>query len=98
VDNPKITETMNRLIFDRLISDIEKERGRQRAKFGVQCHTPEAWLAILAEEVGEVAKAAIEGELLQYRKELIEVAAVAIAMASGVQRLIAPPAVAEEQE
>ena len=70
--------------------DIVAERARQDAKRGVQHHTPEWWLPILVEEVGEVAKALLESTFqpttdlrmaarMQYRKELVGVAAVAVA-------------------
>ena len=62
---------------------------RQIDKWGVQEHEPLIWNAILVEEVGEVSKAILEtwfqgrdpdidDDGYQYRKELIQVAAVAI--------------------
>lgn len=39
-----------------IISDIINERIRQDEKWGPQHHTPGEWLAILMEEVGEVAE------------------------------------------
>lgn len=35
---------------------VERERWNQEHKWGPQHHTPEEWLAILAEEVGEAAR------------------------------------------
>ena len=55
------------------------ERVRQDDKWGEQVHGPDKWQTILAEEVGEVAKASLERKWEEYRKELIQVAAVAIA-------------------
>lgn len=73
--------------------DVAKEMDRQVRKWGVQRHDPTLWITILLEEVGEVAKAALEtwhqgkdddpkGE--QYRTELVHVMAVA---ASAVRSL-----------
>lgn len=62
-----------------------KERLRQNNKFGVNRNlNPFLWLAIIGEELGEVNKAALEwnydGKSLEdYKKELIEVIAVALA-------------------
>lgn len=70
---------------------INEERRRQDAKWGSQRHLPPAvWLAILTEEVGEVAEQILEaragnaraGEL---RKELIQVAAVATAWLEALE-------------
>lgn len=69
----------------RVYADVIAERERQDAKHGSQSnHTLHEWLGILTEEVGEVAKAINEahwyhGNYDPYRKELIEVAATAIA-------------------
>lgn len=64
--------------------DIEDERLRQDERWGPMPRdlTPEEWLAILVEEVGEVAKAIVDGaSWAEYRRELIQVAAVAAAAA-----------------
>lgn len=76
-----------------IVQDILDERTRQNIKWGEQNHDPYRWIGILTEEVGEVAQAvngAIEGPAetvaerwgrwQAYREELIQVAAVAIAM------------------
>lgn len=73
------------------LSDVLDERQRQNEKWGEQNHSPLEWIAILTEEVGEVAKEAhefhfgvrgttemIEEKLRMYRKEMIQVAAVAV--------------------
>lgn len=65
--------------------EIKEERDRQDKKWGIQDHDEFKWLAILGEEVGEVNKAALENHfgsdsLDNYRKELVQVAAVAVAM------------------
>jgi len=73
------------LMYDAL-RDVADERARQLVKWGVQVHRPLAWLAILTEEVGEVAKELADcyagGAGLreaEYRAELVQVAAVAVA-------------------
>jgi NTP pyrophosphatase (non-canonical NTP hydrolase) len=77
--------------MDNIIQEIKAERARQDAKFGEQNHPAERWLTILGEEVGEVNRAAIDywhdGKSLEaYRAELVQVAAVAIAMLQAHER------------
>lgn len=61
-------------------SDVVKERLRQDGKFGVSRNLhPSFWLPILVEEVGEVAKALLKGDEMNYREEMVHVAAVALA-------------------
>lgn len=71
--------------------DVNHERVRQDGLWGEQNHDPFTWLAILGEEVGEAAKAALEirfgkGPLAHYREELVQVAAVACAMVECIDR------------
>lgn len=69
------------------IRAIETERNKQDAAWGIGCHSLPEWLTILTEEVGELA-AAILGERfgnddhieLDWQKECIQVAAVAVRM------------------
>jgi NTP pyrophosphatase (non-canonical NTP hydrolase) len=66
------------------LQQVHQERNEQVRKWGVQDHSPEMWLAILTEEVGEVAKEIAESHVKpfnarRYRQELIQVAAVAAA-------------------
>ena len=68
-----------------VLNEVDEERRKQDKKWGEQNHSPADWLMILGEEFGEAAKAALEakfgqGSLRQYRNELIQVAAVAVAM------------------
>jgi hypothetical protein len=58
---------------------VMEERARQDAKWGEQNHADLYWLAILTEELGEAAKELIEGRCNRADKELVEVAAVALA-------------------
>lgn len=60
--------------------DILRERVRQDKKWGVQNHAPGDWFPILMEEVGEAARAHLDGNYDNYLEELVQVAAVAVAM------------------
>lgn len=67
------------LTFD-VVTDISNERQRQDDKWGSQRDlTDEKWGVILGEEYGEVCRAVCEHDDAQLRKELIQVAAVAVA-------------------
>ncbi|WP_028392742.1 nucleoside triphosphate pyrophosphohydrolase family protein [Bacillus cihuensis] len=78
----------------KVLMDVEEERATQDVKWGIQRHDMGTWLAILAEEFGEVAQA-MQGQLgLTSMKEtdaddlyteLIHTAAVAIAIAEQVK-------------
>ena len=77
-----------------IFNEIKKERQRQIDKFGVQSRSLVEWCVILGEEVGEVNRAALEFHfkneypkiytkskeqmLSNFRKELIQIAAVCI--------------------
>lgn len=71
---------------------LQTEANRQVQKFGKQDHTPDRWLTILVEEVGEVSKEMCNMhdspcELVydNYETELIQVAAVAMSMLENFQ-------------
>ena len=71
--------------MDSIFHEIRLERSRQDQKWGEQNHDPADWCTILGEEIGEVNKAAFEAKNLykpwiEYRKELVQSAAVIIAM------------------
>lgn len=75
----------------KVLNDINNERARQKLKWGVQHHGYPVWLTILVEEVGEVAQAMQKGSQAYKQsdaddlyKELIQVAAVATAIAEQV--------------
>lgn len=73
-------------MIEEIIADVIAEMNRQDAKWGDQSHHPILlWNAILGEETGEVAKAALENNLNELELELIQVAAVAIQFARAVQ-------------
>jgi NTP pyrophosphatase (non-canonical NTP hydrolase) len=70
-----------------LLLELVEERRRQDELWGEQNHTPHEWLAILMEEVGEIAKDVAEGRVAgNYRTELIQVAAVAMAAVESLDR------------
>lgn len=84
-----------------ILEQVGEERGRQIAKWGDQSHRSVAeWLLILAEEFGEVSREVNElvfrgGDDTQqrelaarYRKEMVQVAAVAVAAISALDKQI----------
>jgi len=74
-----------------VLAEICSERFKQDEKWGVQNHSAEKWMVILMEEVGEACKDALEAyphknpilkkseALIMWRKEMVQVAAVAVA-------------------
>lgn len=71
--------------------DVLVERGRQDAKWGEQNHHPIDYLAILVEEVGELAQAALKARFEgddsdRIREEAVQVAAVALAIVECLDR------------
>ena len=80
--------------------EVLDERISQDRKWGEQNHHPERWLAILGEEFGEACEAWLRPDPSQYRKELIQVAAVAIAAIESLDRAkkdLAPDAAQEDR-
>lgn len=73
------------------IKDTLTERARQDAKWGPQNHDPVTWSAILTEECGEFAEAALHHRFggpaaASLRTEAVQVAAVAIAIIECLDR------------
>jgi len=66
--------------MERALARVRRERANQDAKWGEQNHTFDFWLAILMEEVGELAKAIVERKPAEIDVELTQVAAVAVSM------------------
>lgn len=66
--------------MEEVLTAIRKERTRQDKLWGElnRTYTHERWLAVLTEEVGEVARDVLEGKPT-LREELVQVAAVAVA-------------------
>lgn len=87
-------EELNDHHMRNVVQEVMLERYKQHEKWGPQNHSPIEWLAILGEEVGEANKAALEkhfgykgvNSYAEYRKELVQVAAVAIAMIESYDR------------
>lgn len=79
---------------ENILDDIAQERIQQDRKWGIQNHSPMTWIGILAEEFGEAAKEVNEftfrdkssGRKAMLRKELIQTAAVAVAMIECLDR------------
>lgn len=79
-----------------VLKDINEERERQDEEWGEQNHSPVIWMPILMEEVGEAAQEAVKSHFADegvygkhvdlYRQEMIQVAALAIAMIESLDR------------
>lgn len=80
-------------VFNLILSELI----RQKELWGEdRYHPPLVWTAILTEETGEVAKAAMEIEFdmsddINYREELVQVAAVAVAALVSLDRAPSKP-------
>jgi hypothetical protein len=83
--------------FDDITAAVADERARQRRLWSRQhehghgdCSSPDVPLmvkvAVLTEECGEVARAALDCDPDALREELIQVAAVAYAMLEGIEQ------------
>lgn len=89
-------------ITDDVLQEVLSERKFQDKKWGVsRDQNPLEWFAILGEEFGEVAKNTVDAnwapgldvtktELLALRKELIQVAAVAVAWVECLDNFTIP--------
>ena len=65
---------------EQIIWAVKEARARQDRKWGSQRKlAPQLWITLLMKEAGEVARASLEGDSVGYSKELVQVAAVAIA-------------------
>ena len=72
--------------MEAILQAVRDERAKQDAKWGKAAERnlpPQTWLTILMEEVGEAAKATLEGDPVNYAEELVQVAAVAVAALEG---------------
>ncbi len=65
-------------VQDAILTAIAKERERQDLKWGEQNHSPEKWMTILMEEVGEAAKEVQREDMELYHHEMIQAAAVIV--------------------
>jgi len=73
------------------LHDVIDERARQDAKWGEQNHDSFTYLTVFMEEVGEASQAVLHmrfggNQGSEYRKEVVQVAAVALAMLECVDR------------
>lgn len=76
-----------------VLAEVAMERERQDAKWGDQSgNTDLVWVAVLAEETGEVAQAVLKShfeggmDILDVRQELVQVAAVAVAHIEAIDK------------
>lgn len=82
-------ERLEESTLSTVLLDVARERSRQDKKWGEQNHDMADYYTILGEEFGEVGKAICESKLQkivapqEIRKELIQLAAVAVAMAEA---------------
>lgn len=76
-----------------ILEGISAERRRQDELWGEQNHGPDHWITILAEEVGEAAKEALDcpgpGPAGRLRTEVMQVASVAVAAIECIDRFMA---------
>ena len=64
----------------KVLGEVSYERTLQDEKWGANRKLdPRTWITIMGEEFGEVCRADLEKDSNNYRKELIQVAAVAVA-------------------
>lgn len=76
-----------------VVDEVLEECARQDAKWGEQNHMAPEWLAILAEEFGEVAKEVVGITFAHpwsenYRVELVQTAAVAVRIVESYDRQV----------
>ena len=74
--------------LDAILDEVYEERKKQQEKWGQQTHSPADWYTVLGEEYGEVGHAINEGHTLNYREELVQTAAVCVAMIDSIDRQI----------
>lgn len=75
-----------RLTTQDALYHVLAERRRQDQRWGFQDHAPAGWLALMAEELGEVARAALERKPEDYPRELVQLAALAVAALECLSR------------
>ena len=77
--------------MESVLAEIVVERRQQDEKWGEQNHHPFTWTAIAGEEFGEVCQSALKATYggatwADYRKELVQAAAVLVAMVECLDR------------
>jgi hypothetical protein len=67
--------------FNNIVYFVHNEVSRQNKKWGDQRDkNPHTWMVVLMEEIGEVAKSCLEGNVDEYIPELVQSAAVIFQM------------------
>ena len=82
----KLSDNFYQNTASAVLKDVLSERYKQDAKWGQQDHDEDRWMVILMEEVGEVARAIFDENPANYREELVQVAAVAVAAIEAFDR------------
>jgi hypothetical protein len=78
-------EEMSDEVRSRVYELIDAERDRQDKKWGAsRCLPASLWMNILTEEVGETAETVLKNLPEENLKELVQVAAVAVAWLEGI--------------
>lgn len=73
------SELANNVNHQRAMSAIYLERLAQIKQWGIQHHSHEVWLRILAEEFGEIARALNDDDPIEHiTEEIVQTAAVAV--------------------
>lgn len=82
----RVIKEKRSILRDKIINDLLMERVKQDSKWGIQKHSPETWMTILMEEIGEISKEVVELKFghkfdsSNYRNEMIQACALLIAM------------------
>jgi len=66
--------------FNRVCYKLLEEREAQIGKWGTCHHNHFKWLSILMEEIGEASRAALEMDIEQYEKEIIQCGSICVAI------------------
>jgi len=70
-----------------ILLEVLSERERQDAKWSDhRVLDQRTWITVLVEELGEVARANLEKDPANYREELLQLAAVAVAAIESLDR------------
>lgn len=78
--------------LEAVLGEVVGERGYQDAKWGESNHAPATWLALLSKQMGQAGEAALLAEVgvsegvHLLRRELIQIAAVAVAAVEALDR------------
>lgn len=83
---PAASGSVRRATTRKSLESILTERMRQDKRWGIQNHNPDRWVRILMEEVGEFCEELDNNDLKKMRFELVQVAAVALAMLECLDR------------